>query len=231
MKLAVRNTVKLRALMALPGGGLWLFRVFLSLEQCLSLGSSDIDILSHVNIAARGSIKAFRSQSTVHKRPIAGQMANDGTDLIGAGDVAPETASETASTDTSPDVAKHRKEGVKELDWLWLNGNLPEVSTPSPTMPLYAMADQRANLLQLGFEVMVLDRKNTSVARRETIRHLENCKKYAEEHDAPCFLISIAIIPSSQDLGLQAAKVGRRAARRVSFPFIWWVCLSKSCES
>lgn len=62
-------------------------------------------------------------------------------------------------------------------------------------------------LMQVGFEFMVLDRKNTSIAGKEMIRHLENCKKYAEEHDAPCFLISVAMMPSSGDMSPQAEKV------------------------
>jgi orotidine-5'-phosphate decarboxylase len=62
--------------------------------------------------------------------------------------------------------------------------------------------------MKVGFEFMVLDRKNTSIAGKEMIRHLENCKKYAEEHDAPCFLISVAMMPSSGDMSPQAQKVG-----------------------
>ena len=61
--------------------------------------------------------------------------------------------------------------------------------------------------LQVGFEIMVLDRSDTSVAGKEMIRHLKNCKIYAKYHDAPCFLISVASMPHSQDLRHQAQNV------------------------
>ena len=133
-------------------------------------------LCSH-DTAARESVKAFRSKSTVRERSSASQqMASGGTQssssrnvvslpmqqqtdplhiprrrgrprkgpidpaaarqalqpsadpLIGAGNMASDAALPSSSIVTSPaSTAQQRKGGVKELDWLWINGDLPKV--------------------------------------------------------------------------------------------------------
>ena len=74
-----------------------------------------------------------RRRGRTRKRPIdpaaAMQALQPSADpLIGAGIIASDAALPSSSIVNSPDsTAQQRKGGVKELDWLWINGDLPKV--------------------------------------------------------------------------------------------------------